>query len=232
MTSVVRRMKTFSGFSPGRVRSVRIPEPFFSDIAPLIDDLAELKVTLHVLWRLGQQQAQVRYLRHGDLSADRVLLSGLGDSAAEALNAALARAVERGTLLVARDAVGDTPETLYFANTPRGRAAVEAIARGEWPGEIQPAGRPNIFTLYEDNIGTLTPLIADELREAEQAYRADWIEDAFREAVLLNKRSWRYIRAILDRWLTEGRGDETGRRTDEASRRRYIEGKYREYIEH
>ena len=225
-------MKTFSGFPPGKFRSVSIPEPAFTELIPLIDDLAELKLTLHALWRLGQQREKVRYLRRADLAADQVLLAGLGDAPAEALGRALEQAAERGTLLRVEAAIGDRTEELYFANTPKGRAAVEAIARGEWPAELEPAGRPNVFTLYEQNIGLLTPLIADELREAEQTYPAEWIEEAFHEAVALNKRSWKYIRAILERWRTEGRGDEASRRPREAERRRYIEGEYGEYIEH
>lgn len=220
-------MKTFSGFPPGKTRSVSLPEPVFTDLIPLVDDLAELKVTLHVLWRLGQQRGKVRYLRRADLAADPTLLSGLGDNPTAVLEAALARAVARGTLLKTQATIGETNEELYFANTARGRAAVEAIARGEWPGELEPATRPNIFTLYEQNIGLLTPLIAEELREAEREYPAEWIEDAFREAVALNKRSWKYIRAILERWSTEGKA-KVGRR----DRRRYIEGEYGDYIEH
>jgi len=221
----------FSGFPPGKVRSASIPEPVFTEIIPLIDDLAELKLTLHVLWRLGQQRGKVRYLRRADLAADQVLLAGLGDAPAEALGEALERAVERGTLLRVETTTGETAEPLYFANTPIGRAAVEAIARGEWPDELESAVRPNVFTLYEQNIGLLTPLIADELREAEQIYPAAWIEDAFREAVSLNKRSWKYIRAILENWRTEGRGERTSRRTSEADRRRYMEWKSDEPIE-
>jgi len=231
-------LKTFSGFPKGKVRSVSIPESAFTELVPLIDDLAELKLTLHVLWRLGQQRGKMRYLRRADLASDQVLLAGLGDPPAEALNVALARAVERGTLLRTEAAIEETDEEIYFANTPKGRAAVEAIERGEWadgrhPSDgVEPSARPNVFTLYEQNIGLLTPLIADELREAEQAYPAEWIEDAFREAVSLNKRSWKYIHAILERWSVEGRGDETDRRPREADRRRYIEGEYGEYIEH
>ena len=61
--------------------------------------------------------------------------------------------------------------------------------------------------LYEQNIGMLTPMIADELRDAERHYPAEWIADAFREAVELNKRSWRYVVRILERWRVEGRKD-------------------------
>jgi DnaD/phage-associated family protein len=81
-----------------------------------------------------------------------------------------------------------------------------------------------IFVLYEQNIGLLTPMIADELRDAEKTYPAEWIEDAMQEAVHLNKRSWRYVRRILERWRVEGRGG--GRNAqeiddDDALRRRY-----------
>src|SRR5579863_8012189 len=65
--------------------------------------------------------------------------------------------------------------------------------------------RPNIFVLYEQNIGLLTPLIADQLRDAADLYSQEWIEAAFREAVQYNKRNWKYISAILRRWETEGR---------------------------
>ena len=57
--------------------------------------------------------------------------------------------------------------------------------------------RPNIFRLYEENIGPLTPLIAEMLRDAEKTYPADWIEEAFKIAVENNVRRWRYIEAIL-----------------------------------
>ena len=225
-------MRTFSGFPSGRVRNVGLPEPVFTELLPEIDDLAELKVTLHVLWRLGQQQGKLRYVRREDLVVDRLLLAGLGEQPAEALDSALSRATHRGTLLVVAEGAAAPGNRLYFANTPRGRAAVEALERGEWPQELEPATRPNVYTLYEQNVGVLTPLIADELREAENTYPADWIEKAFREAVSLNKRSWRYIRAILERWRTEGKSDEADGRSAEGERRRYIQGEYGEYIEH
>ncbi len=65
--------------------------------------------------------------------------------------------------------------------------------------------RPNIFVLYEQNIGLLSPLIADQLRDAAEQYPPEWIEAAFREAVQQNKRKWSYISAILRRWETEGK---------------------------
>lgn len=65
--------------------------------------------------------------------------------------------------------------------------------------------RPNIFVLYEQNIGLLTPMLASQLEDAADHYPAEWVEAAFSEAVQRNKRNWKYISAILRRWETEGR---------------------------
>jgi DNA replication protein len=218
-------VKGFSGFPEGKVRSVRLPEEVFARLVPLIDDLAELKLTLHLLWLLSQQRRKPPCVRYSELAADEVLLGGLGERPEEALDRALELAVERGTLLRMVVESDGTTELAYYANTPRGRAAV-GEAEGAEPGSHgADPGRPSIFALYEENIGMVTPLIADELREAEKSYPADWIEDALREAVAMNKRSWKYARAILERWRREGRGEASARRSDHSDRQRYTKWK-------
>lgn len=87
--------------------------------------------------------------------------------------------------------------------------------------------RPDIFSLYEENIGMLTPMIADELREARKHYSETWIDDAIREAANQNKRRWSYISAILERWSSEGKTDGTYRGdTKKADPDKFIKGKY------
>lgn len=218
------QMKIFSGFPDRKTRTIRLPEPVITELVPIVDDLDELKVTLHVLYRLQQGQGPVRYVSQRDLLADPVLLRGVDSPAA--IRRAIDRAVERGTFLQAEVDLNGHPDVIYLANSPHGRAALEALRRGEPLPTASPEPRPNIFDLYEQNIGPLTPLIAEELKEAEKAYPAGWIEDAFREAVALNRRSWKYIRAILERWHAEGRTDEERRRSPEEDRRRYIEGEH------
>lgn len=71
---------------------------------------------------------------------------------------------------------------------------------------LESAGRLDVLALYEQNIGMLTPLIADELRQAQENYPAAWIEEAFRQAASRNRRSWKYVRAVLERWRVEGKG--------------------------
>jgi DnaD/phage-associated family protein len=134
---------------------------------------------------------------------------------AEEISRGLEKAIQRGSLMkVERDA-----QAWFFLNSPRGRAAVEAFANGEWGDSARkssapPVERPNIFKLYEENIGPLTPIIADTLKEAEELYLAEWISDAIELSVKNNKRSWKYVEAILKRWKEEGRGQKQDRRDD------------------
>lgn len=219
-----------------------VPDPFFTEILPQIDDLNELRLTIYVFWRLDQMEGTFHYLRKQDFLNDERWMASLGEdepSAVAALEAALERAVRRGTLLAARLKVHDEEEILYFLNSPKGRAAVQAIASGQWrPSDAAgpPPGtyleHPNIFRLYEENIGPLTPLIAEALGEAEDAYPEAWIREAFQIAVEYNKRSWRYIEAILERWQTERRDERKDRQDLEEIRRKYTGGKFSDFIEH
>ncbi len=72
----------------------------------------------------------------------------------------------------------------------------------------------------------ISPLLAEQLRDAERSYPWPWIEAAFREAVALNRRSWRYIERILERWRTEGPDLEAIARSTERGRRRSLAGRY------
>lgn len=233
-------MQGFPGFPDGKLRLTPVPNLFFSDLLPIIDDVAELKVTLYAFWALTQKEGQVRYLRLADFLNDRQFMKGMGPTAtlgAEALTDGLERAVARGTFLHVNVESADGNMELYFLNTEKGRAAVEGITRGEWrPG---PAGdepvsllveRPNVFVLYEQNIGPLTPLIANELRDAEQTYPLRWIEEAIEIAVESNVRKWRYVQAILERWRQEGKQDGIDRRDTQKDLRGQIPEQYRDII--
>jgi len=234
-------MSPFTGFPSGKVKLTRIPAQFFTELLPEIDSLAEIKVTLYALWALDRQEGTIRYLSWKDFTGDRELLKGLGQdekTGLAALEEGLDAAVRRGSLLRFDPPTGQAGERLFFTNSPRGRAALQALQKGEWsPGEEpHPAvtlelDRPNIYRLYEENIGPLTPMVADMLREAEQTYPVDWIEHAMRLAVQNNKRHWRYVEAILRRWKEGGR-DETDRRDTEKGRRKYVEGEFADFVKH
>ncbi|MFN7036683.1 MAG: DnaD domain-containing protein [Bellilinea sp.] len=231
-------MKSFTGFPAGKTRLTPLPAAFFSELLPQIDDLSELKVTLYAFWLLDRMEGEFRFFRKSDLAEDERLLEGLGQTRTQALTQlqnGLERAVQRGSLLKVNS--GDE-DSLYFLNTPRGRAAVAALQNGEWsPEEIQrpevrlTLERPNIFRLYEENIGPLTPLVAEMLEDAEKTYPVEWIEEAIRAAVESNVRRWRYVEAIL-RARLERSEHEADRGKSEKDRRRYIQGEYGEFVEH
>ncbi len=209
-------MEGFAGFPAGKLATTPVPNLFFSELLPLIDNLAELKVVLHLFWLIGKKRGALRYARLDELLRDRRLLDGVAtakQSGEEVLRDALERAVARGALLHTEVTREGATEHWYMINSPNGREVLERLQAGELDllgatGEdVQlQMERPTIFVLYEQNIGLLTPMIADELRDAERHFPAEWIADAFRQAVLHNKRSWKYVLAILERWRTEGRG--------------------------
>jgi DNA replication protein len=209
------QMQGFAGFPAGKLTTTPIPNQFFSELLPLVDNLAELKVILHLFWLIGRKQGKLRYARLDELLKDSRLLEGLATAklGGEAvLGDALERAIARGALLHVKVERSGSTETWYMINSAHGREVLERLQAGELDlladlGEdVQLSSeRPPIFVLYEQNIGLLTPMITEELRDAEKTYPAEWIADAFREAVALNKRSWRYVLRILERWRAEGR---------------------------
>lgn len=204
----------YNGF-PDRVHSIPAPAPLFGTLLEQIDDIAELKCLLRVMWLLQQKRGYPRFVTHSEALADRTLATSIrGD--ADTVSGALDACVRRGTLAMAIIEHEGGEERLYALNSNRDRRALASVTSDAfvvghsqtaptpepWDTEIE---RPNIFALYESNIGMLSPMIADELKAAEELYPADWIEDAFREAALQNVRNWRYIVRILESWEREGR---------------------------
>jgi len=218
-------MKQFSGF-PAKMQFTPVPNFFLSALLPKINDIAELKTTLHIFEAIYHKKGYPRFTTYRELVSNKSLMSSLKEAARspdEALRHALEMATQRGTILhLVLDRDGAS-EYVYFLNTEQDRELVAKIQKGEitlsglkgkgqiYP-EIEAEEQPDIFTLYEQNIGMLTPMLAEELREAAKLYPENWIKDAIKEAVALNKRNWRYIAAILERWTAEGRGDGTYKR--------------------
>lgn len=202
---------------------VPIPDSFFRHLLNEIEDVDELKVTLYMIWRIDRMDGPFRALRALDFDGDNLGLT------ADEVGAGLEKAIQRGSLLRVQK---DT--TFYFLNSPRGRAAAEAFAASQSSAppatSSMPMERPNVFKLYEENIGPLTPLIADTLKDTEEMYSSEWLADAIELAVQNNKRNWKYCEAILKRWKEEGRGEKQDRRDDQAARQRDVEDKIKKFV--
>jgi len=210
----------FKGFTDSETFT-QIPDSFFRQLLVEIAETDELKVTLYALWRFEHMESRVHFLRELDF-AKIVSDPGL----------ALEKAVQRGSLLQAQK----NAAAFYFLNSPRGRAAAKAFAKGQWDvpeGTAQsnpPSERPNIYKLYEENIGPLTPLLSDTLKDAEQTYPTEWVAEALEIAVKSNKRNWKYIEAILRRWKEEGHAKKQDGRDTKEPRGRDVARKVEDFL--
>ncbi|MSQ28124.1 MAG: DnaD domain protein [Dehalococcoidia bacterium] len=208
-----------------------IPRVFFSDLLPRIDDVAELQVTLHFFRLLGGRRGYPRAVGAAELLGDRTLaatFTAMGRDFRSEGERGLTAATGRGTLL---QAVAPEGTIWLLLNAPQDRRAADGIQQGR----VRPAGvaganvvadhepaplpQQDIFSLYEANIGLLTPIIAERLQEAEQEYPAGWIAEAFQIAAVANQPRWRYVEAVLQRWKVEGKDDGKSGGHSKAARR-------------
>ena len=207
-------MNKFNGFTSSETFT-SVPDTFFRELLNQIDDAEELRATLFAIWRIDHMEGHVRFLRRADFGG---FASGVD------------KAVARGSLL----RVEKEAEEFFFLNSPRGRASVEAIQSGKFdPSQVTsapPVEHSNVFTLYEQNIGALTPLIADMLREAEKEYPSAWFEEAFEIAVARNVRNWKYVEAILKRWKEKGKDERKNQQDAVKDFKRYTEGEFADYF--
>ena len=181
----------FEGF-PAKVLCTPFPDPILNALLETITDMAELKVVLRAIFLLNRQRSFPPAIPVEMLLSDGVLnrgLEGYGDNIQSDILKGLNLAVDRNIFQLFKIKGSGIEGNQFLLNTDSN----------------QP--KSNIFALYEDNIGTISPMLAEELKLAEKEYNHGWIEEAFQIAVNQNKRSWGYISAILRRWSTEGRDD-------------------------
>ena len=212
-------MSNFKGFTNTETFT-RLPDAFFRQLLREITDADELKITLYALWRIEHIEGKFRALRETDFDAKELGL------AADEIASGLDKAGKRGSLLKSQHEA----DVVYFLNSPGGRAAAEAFAKGQWPGSagdlsIPSIERPNVFQLYEENIGPLTPLIADALKDAEATYSEAWVADAIERAVKRNVRNWQFIQAALKYRKEKGHAEKQGTRNDQKDGKQSLDRK-------
>jgi DnaD/phage-associated family protein len=195
-----------SSNSQRKANFISLPESFFAQAVPKIQDVAELKIALYVAYLVLRKQDHPYSVTYEELLSYEPV-AAMGE---ETIRQALSSAAEHGALLHSTSNVDGVLTDVYSL-----------------PTDSRQPSAVNIFVLYEQNIGIITPMIAEELQEAKKLYPPQWIEEAFREAVTLNKRSWRYIARILERWASEGKDSGKHRRhIKKIDPDRYIKGKY------
>ncbi len=206
--------------NPGE--TLPIPKSFLNDVAPSITSIEEFHVSLAAFRLFDAAGGFQEPLAEKTILRDRTLRSALRvDGSPRAPDARIAKGVElaiaRGLLVRLVSVESRKRSTFFYLNTPENRSSIKLMESGQlavprvlWPDELPPSitiERPNAFRLYEQNIGPLTPLIADQISRVIEDYPEDWIEDAMSEAVAYNRRSWRYVTRILENWQAAGRQD-------------------------
>ncbi|MBI5825849.1 MAG: DnaD domain protein [Chloroflexi bacterium] len=217
-------MSNFNGFTSSETFT-QVPDSFIRMMNE-IEDVAELKVTLYAIWRIEHIEGNFRALCETDFETESLGLS------LDEIQRGLGECLERGTLLKA----SYEASVFYFLNSPRGRLAAEAFSKGQWRevGRIMSAPfasrKSNVFKLYEENIGALTPLLSDMLKEAEKNYPSAWFEEAFEIAVSRNIRNWKYVEAILARWKENGKDERKDRADTVKDAKRYTDSEFSEFL--
>ncbi|MFM8877276.1 MAG: DnaD domain-containing protein [Anaerolineae bacterium] len=213
-------MTSFPGFTSSETFT-QVPDSWIR-LMNEIDDVAELKVTLYAIWRIEHLEGNFRAMCETDFEVEAL------DLKIDEIQRGLGKAVERGILLKSQHEA----DAFYFLNSPRGRLSAEAFAKGQWRDAMRAyiPNKSNVFKLYEENIGALTPLLADMLKEAEKNYPSAWFEEAIEIAVSRNIRNWKYIEAILARWKENGKDERRDSEDSVKDAKRYTDGEFSEFL--
>ena len=206
-------------------------------LLPQLQDADEIKLMLFLLCEETRHEGHIFYLTSSQVYQSKDLQQWIGDDETyNRINKSLSALIDTERLLYYYEkSIIDEP--LIFLNDQKGQLALETLKAEEWrtmPTDHQFA-RPlsdekNVFQLYEENIGALTPLLAEDLATAQAEYPQAWIKDAIHIAVQNNARSWRYIDTILRAWQKEGKHDQSGR-DSQTNQRKPAKGKFDDFIQ-
>jgi len=105
------------------------------------------------------------------------------------------------------DPDGLTPEVNPLL-TPEVNPPLTAVVNQNDPindSKNAPKADGEVFKLYEQNIGNMTPIIADRLGDMLNEYGNIFVADAITEAAERNARNIKYIEACCRNWKASGR---------------------------
>ncbi len=205
-----------TGFSSDQTLNLNIPADFLGKV--MASELpADAVIILLAFYEvLGNQETPAQAVQESLLRATLQTEGFPPDP--DRIVTAIETVVEKGFLM--RWETPGIEDCILIPSTPYGMTIVVGLQEGRikadqipLAGQVPIPERPNIYKLYEANIGPLTPIIAAMLDEDARTYPLEWIQDALSEAAEHNVRNWKYVRAILKMWREKGRGgkNETNR---------------------
>ena len=197
----------FKGFKKN-VQSIPVPAPVFDSILEAITNISELKLMLRIIWLLQIYNRKPPLITEAEIISDKVLSKTIGPP--NTIQELLITLESYG--IISSSVKKNDQVKIIFLNSEKIKNHIEKsdiILQGIQPDPWnETTDIPNIYSVYEQNIGIITPHIAELIKESENLYPIDWIEDAIKQASVQNKRNWAYVSSILNRWKTEGKNNE------------------------
>ena len=225
-------MKTDSIIKFNNKNYIPIPIELTSSLLKDIDSYDEFKCTLRIFSLIYSLQPKRIWLTFEELISDPVLRESIGTNntqqTTEVILKGIYAAKNRKTIIIREKVKNQIENSIILINDKISNELLSKKDIGNLQAgldleqadfQIGNKNQSNIYTLYEDNIGHMTPLLAEELKLAEKNYPKIWIEEAFIEAVKNNIRNWKYISSILNRWQIEGRTNGESTRYSKKSER-------------
>lgn len=187
------------------------PNDLFDEMLPEMG-YAELKVTLAAIrLTLGWHRDRAK------LSLKK-MMSMTGLSRQAVLDGAQ-RAEKRGILSRSSDG-GETEWVVYLLDHPGLATRPHAVKLLDHPIPIKetekkgketvtaaaalPRVSPEVLEVYQNNIGLPTPVILDDLEQAERTYSAPWVVEALKETARARVKRFAYTQKILANWQANG----------------------------
>lgn len=186
-----------------------MPSPVLASLLEEIHDIDELKIILRTIWKLHSKKAGTwRSITQSELCADRTVAAMLqteGIELEKRVSKALSAATSKGVFLVWKRSKDDE----YLLNTePNRRLVMRSSSPPKRQEPYAPETRQNLgpppaeglaIRAYEENIGEITPMVAESIRDSLAFHTEQEIASAIRTAVEANARNWSYVAAVLKR---------------------------------
>ncbi|MFL2664955.1 MAG: DnaD domain protein [Dehalococcoidia bacterium] len=230
------------GFPLG-VKNIPTPAPLFSTYLEKYESLEEVKILLKIIHSLYLKKDFPAFLYTKELLSDPIMLK-IYDNEKENINEGIKNSLisleDKGIIILIID---DENNERIFINTDQVRKHIQrqGIEKdfsynqfGSGIVDLSSEKQNPVITLYENNIGYITPIIYESIHNALIEYEEADILDAIKIASENNVKNWKYIETILKRWLSEGKEKEVKNERYGTTRRDSEEDRsdefYRKYV--
>ena len=208
-------------------KMIPFPVQLFTEILPRLHNESQLRATLYTWYAIMSKGSGQRYVYLSQLLTDPVLLSWFTHLGGKnGIQRGLDQSCREGIFLQLQ--IGEDDKILAPNDESGARLITdmksESVTHHNQSRDSSPETNyertvvSNVVEKYENEIGMLTPVIADMIAIGEQMYPTTWIREALDIAAQSNARSWKYVAAILARWKNEGKNNDNEKTSRFSSR--------------